>query len=305
MHRSIRRLICLCGVGLLACHSTDRAPVDTVEGGVTAAARLDDFGNELPTFASPPSRIVSLNPATTDLLFALQAGPQVVGRSKWDLHPDAALEVASLGDALRPNVEAVLGVRPDLVILYASEDNRPAYERLRATGIAVVALRIDRIEHFDHAARLLGELTGHATVGALVADSVLRTIDRVRAATRGLERPDVFWRIWDAPLITIGRGSFLSQLVDVAGARNVYEDIEAPSAQIALEDVVRRDPDVILVGPEGERVVTTAPAWKAVRAVREGRVRVVDTTLVGRPSVRLGQAAVHLAQLLHPGLVIP
>jgi ABC-type Fe3+-hydroxamate transport system substrate-binding protein len=275
------------------------------ESAAPPAAERDDFGGPVPRYDSPPSRVVSLNPATTDLLFAIHAGGSVVGRSRWDLYPDSARLVPSLGDALRPSVEAVLGARPDLVILYASEDNRPAYDRLQAAGIGVVALRIDRIEQFDRAARLLGRLTGHSEAGAVVADSVQRTIARVRQATRELPRPRVFWRIWDAPLITIGRGSFLSQLVDIAGARNVYEDIAAPSQQVTFEDVVRRDPEYILVGPEGGDVVARDPAWRAIRAVREGRVRIVDTTLVGRPSVRLGEAAVHLAELLHPGIVIP
>lgn len=264
----------------------------------------DDFGGALPSLEQPPARIVSLNPATTDLLFAVHAGPRVVGRSKWDLYPDSARLVPSLGDALRPNVELVLGARPDLVILYASEDNRLAYDRLRDAGVAVLALRIDRIEHFERAARMLGRVTGNADAGAEVADSVLATLARVRDATRGLARPRVFWRIWDAPLITIGRGSFLSQLVDIAGARNVYEDIAAPSQQVTFEDVVRRDPEFVLVGPEGNETIAQDPAWRAIRAVREGRIRVVDTTLVGRPSVRLGEAAVHLARLLHPGLEI-
>lgn len=264
----------------------------------------DDFGGAMPRFGNPPRRIVSMNPATTDLLFAVHAGPRVVGRSKWDLYPDSARLVPSLGDALRPSVESVLGARPDLVIVYASADNRLAYDRLRDAGIGVVALRIDRIEHFDRAARLLGRLTGNPEAGARVADSVQRTIARVRDATRGLPRPRVFWRIWDAPLITIGRGSFLSQLVDIAGARNVYEDIPAPSQQVTFEDVVRRDPEYVLVGPEGSEVVARDPAWRAIRAVREGRVRVVDTILVGRPSVRLGEAAVHLARLLHPDVDI-
>jgi ABC-type Fe3+-hydroxamate transport system substrate-binding protein len=268
------------------------------------AGERDDFGGAIPTFDRPPQRIVSLNPATTDILFTVHAGPRVVGRSKWDLYPDSARLVPSLGDALRPNVEAVLGTSPDLVILYASEDNRLAYDRLRDAGIAVLALRIDRIQHFERSARLLGRLTGDAAAGDRVADSVLATLARVRAATEGLPRPRVFWRIWDAPLITIGRGSFLSQLVDIAGATNIYEDIAAPSQQITFEDVVRRDPGLVLVGPEGSETISTDPAWRALRAVREGRVRIVDTTLVGRPSVRLGEAAVHLAELLHPNLEI-
>jgi ABC-type Fe3+-hydroxamate transport system substrate-binding protein len=298
VHRRLRLLALLLGIAALGCDAGESRRRD----GAAARDERDDFGGEMPRFATPPRRIVSMNPATTDLLFAVHAGSRVVGRSKWDLYPDSARLVPSLGDALRPSVESVLGAHPDLVILYASEDNRPAYDRLRDAGIGVVALRIDRIEHFDRAARLLGRLTGNSEAGAYVADSVQRTIARVRDATRGLPRPRVFWRIWDAPLITIGRGSFLSQLVDIAGARNVYEDIPSPSQQVTFEDVVRRDPEFILVGPEGGEVVGRDPTWRAIRAVREGRVRIVDTTLVGRPSVRLGEAAVHLAQLLHPGV---
>lgn len=297
MHRRLRLLVLFFGIAAFGCEAGE-----SPRGDSATVIERDDFGGELPRFDTLPQRIVSMNPATTDLLFALHAGPRVVGRSKWDLYPDSARLVPSLGDALRPSVESVLGARPDLVILYASEDNRAAYERLRAADIGVVALRIDRIEHFDRAARLLGRLTGNAEAGAQVADSVQRTIARVRDATRGLPRPRVFWRIWDAPLITIGRGSFLSQLVDIAGARNVYEDIASPSQQVTFEDVVRRDPEFVLVGPEGGEIVARDPAWRAIRAVREGRVRIVDTTLVGRPSVRLGEAAVHLARLLHPGV---
>ena len=299
MRRHVRHLAhLLLGAVVLGCTAEDTGR----DAPAPPAGERDDFGGALPTFDRPPQRIVSLNPATTDILFAVHAGPRVVGRSKWDLYPDSARLVPSLGDALRPNVEAVLGANPDLVILYASEDNRLAYDRLRDAGIAVLALRIDRIEQFERAARLLGRLTGDAGAGARVADSVLATLARVRDATTGLLRPRVFWRIWDAPLITIGRGSFLSQLVDIAGARNIYEDIAAPSQQITFEDVVRRDPEYVLVGPEGNETITSDPAWRALRAVREGRVRIVDTTLVGRPSVRLGEAAVHLAELLHPGL---
>ena len=301
MYRRLHLLGLLFGIAALGCDA-DRSRAG---GDSAVVVERDDFGGELPRFATAPRRIVSMNPATTDLLFAVRAGPRVVGRSKWDLYPDSAVLVPSLGDALRPSVEAILGARPDLVVLYASADNRPAYDRLRDAGIAAVALRIDRIEHFDRAARLLGRLTGDAGAGALVADSVQRTIAAVRDATRGLPRPRVFWRIWDAPLITIGRGSFLSQLVDIAGAQNVYEDVEAPSQQVTFEDVVRRDPEFVLVGPEGGEIVSRDPAWRAIRAVREGRVRIVDTTLVGRPSVRLGEAARHLAQLLHPGLELP
>ena len=266
-----------------------------------ARERSDDFGDPISTPAAAPRRIVSLNPTTTELLFAIGAGSRVVGRTRWDSWPDSARLVPDLGDGLRPNVEAVLATRPDLVVLYASADNRAAADQLRSAGVSTLALKIDRIEGFRRAVALLGAATNERARARTVVDSVDRTLDRVRRATAGLARPTVFWHVWDAPLITIGAGSYMSELVDIAGGRNVYADLPDPSPRIAMEDLLHRDPDVILAGPAGAREIAANPAWRPLRAVREGRVMALDTALVGRPSVRLGEAAVAIAALLHPG----
>lgn len=262
----------------------------------------DDFGDSV-RVGKIPTRIVSLNPATTEILFTLGAGSRLVGRTKYDLWPDSARFIPALGDGIRPNVEVVLGTRPDLVILYASEDNRAAAGRFRAAGVNTLSLKIDHISDFRRSTALLGAILGDSARARIVTDSVYRSLERVRSATAGLRRPTVFWHVWDAPLITIGGGSFMNELVDIAGARNVYADIEGPSESISLEDVAKRNPDFILAGPIGASQIGNDPRWKIVRAAREGRVLVVDTLLVARPSVRLGEAAVSLARLLHPGVV--
>lgn len=262
----------------------------------------DDFGDSV-RVGKIPTRIVSLNPATTEILFTLGAGSRLVGRTKYDLWPDSARFIPALGDGIRPNVEVVLGTRPDLVILYASEDNRAAAGRFRAAGVNTLSLKIDHISDFRRSTALLGAIVGDSARARIVTDSVYRSLERVRSATAGLRRPTVFWHVWDAPLITIGGGSFMNELVDIAGARNVYADIEGPSESISLEDVAKRNPDFILAGPIGASQIGNDPRWKIVRAAREGRVLVVDTLLVARPSVRLGEAAVSLARLLHPGVV--
>jgi ABC-type Fe3+-hydroxamate transport system substrate-binding protein len=195
----------------------------------------------------------------------------------------------------------VLGTHPDLVILYASQDNRPAVARLRAAGVNTLALKNDHISDFRRTTELLGWILRDSARAKSVADSVFRTLDRVRAATADLPKPTVFWHIWDAPLITIGAGSFMNELVDIAGARNVYADIASPSKAISLEVVARRDPEFILAGPIGEQRINSDRRWQIVRAARANKVLVVDTGLVARPSVRLGEAAVSLANLLHPG----
>jgi iron complex transport system substrate-binding protein len=259
----------------------------------------DDFGDTV-VLGNSPKRVVSLNPATTEIIFAIGAGDRLVGRTHWDLYPPAASKVPDLGTGIRPNVEAVLGARPDLVLLYASVDNRPAAARLQAAGIKTLSLKIDHIADFHRAVRLIGRLLGDSAQAAVVADSVQRTLDRVRSATSGLPAPTVFWHIWDAPLITIGRGSYMNELVEIAGGRNVYADMPDVSPTVGIEDVLRRNPQYIITGPEGSTKIQSDPRWSIAPAVKAGRILVADTALVGRPAVRLGEAAIQLATLLHP-----
>lgn len=292
----LRHILVLLAVALvLACARSEQH---------AAAGERDDFGTVVEATDPPPTRIVSLSPTTTELLFGLGAGPRLVGRTSFDVWPDSALLVPDMGPGIQPNVEAVLAARPDLVVLYASADNRPAAERFQRAGIRAIAFRVDRLEDFRRATLLLGRATGFEEAARALVDSVTTTLERVRAATAPLRRPTVYWHIWDTPLITIGRGSYLHELVEIAGGRNIYHDLAAPSPQVSLEDVARRDPDVILAGPLGRERLLAEPRWQAVRAVRTGDLRVVDTNLVGRTSVRLGEAAVSLARLLH-GDVVP
>jgi ABC-type Fe3+-hydroxamate transport system substrate-binding protein len=300
MHHRHGRLYALTGalsIAVFACAGSK-------PGARTSGTEHDDFGDSVVVDASRrPSRIVSLNPTTTEILFAIGAGNRVVGRSTYDVFPGEAKSVADVGMPLRPNVEAVLAVHPDLVILYASADNRPATQRFQQAGVRTLALKIDSIAQFERDTRLLGRLTGDSAVAYTLVDSVAATLDRVRAATKSLPRPTVFIPTWDRPLIAIGGGSFLSQLLDVAGARNIYEDIAAPSAVVTIEDVAKRNPDYVMTSPAAAPTIGTDPKWRALSAVRQKHVLVYDTLLVGRPSVTLGAAARSIADLLHPGAV--
>lgn len=262
----------------------------------------DDFGDSL-LLREAPRRIVSLNPSTTELLFAIGAGGRLVGRTTYDRWPEAALSIPDLGPGLRPNVESVLAARPDLVLLYASDDNRDAARRLRAAGVATAAYRVDRIADFRRVTLALGALTGDSVAARATVDSVGATIERVRAATTSLPRPTVFWPLYDQPLLATGGGSFLNELIDIAGGSNVYGFLKEPSPRITVEDLLERDPEIILLSPESRARYVADPRWRALRAVRGDRLLAVDTMLVYRPGPRLGEAARSVARLLHPDAV--
>jgi iron complex transport system substrate-binding protein len=265
----------------------------------TRTAVTDDFGDTL-LIGAAPQRIVSLNPTTTELLYAIGAGPRVTGRTAYDLYPKEVLAVPDLGPGIRPNVEAVLATHPDLVLLYASADNRDAARRLRASGIATAAYKIDRIADMARVTRILGHLIGDTVSAERTVDSVQATIDRVRRQTANLPHPTVFWPLWETPLLSVGGGSFLNELLVIAGATNVFGEMPQPSPAITFEELLRRDPDLILSGAVTRARLQADPRWKTLRAVREGHMLVVDTTIINGPSARVGASAVSLARLVHP-----
>lgn len=280
----------------IACSTPSSRP------GGSADLLVDDFGDTL-RLAGRPARLVSLTPATTELLFAIGAGDRVVGRTTWDVWPPAARGVPDLGPGLRPNVEAVIATRPDLVLLYAAEDNRAAARRLRAAGVMTFTVRMDRIAEFAAATLAIGRATGDSARAVTVRDSVLATIARVAAArraavARGASRPSVAWTLGTRPLYVMGGTSFLGELIDSAGGRNAFGDLAAPSPQVSLEELLRRDPDILVMGATSAAAVEADPRWRVLRAVREGRVLVSDDDRTDRPGPRLGAAAEWLADAL-------
>jgi iron complex transport system substrate-binding protein len=291
-----RALRCAVMVPMLA------GPAACRERAIAASSAVtDDFGDTL-RLAAAPKRIVSLNPTTTELLFAIGAGPRVVGRTSYDIFPAEVRAVADLGPGLRPNVEAVLAVHPDLVLLYASADNRDAARRLRASGVPTAAYRIDRIADMERVTLVLGRLTADTLAAHRTVDSVRATLDRVRRATASLPHPSTFWPLWESPLLSVGGGSFLNELLEIAGGRNVFADLPQPSPTVSFEELLRRDPDVIIASAASTRHFAASDRFQTLRAIREHRIVVVDSTIATGPSARVGASAVSLARVLHPGV---
>jgi iron complex transport system substrate-binding protein len=277
------RAIALLVGSLAACRSAG--------GSFTAVGFQDDAGTYV-RLGSPPRRIVSLNPTTTELLFAIGAGSRLVGRSGACDYPPAAAEVPDLGDGFPPVVEAVAATRPDLVVLYHSAGNASAAERLRELGIPVLRLRTDRLADVARAARLLGRASGAAHAG----DSVAATLEaelaqqRATAGRREAGGIPVLLLAWDQPVIALGAGSFASELVELAGGRNVFADVAAPSAPVSLEAIAAREPAVVILAGSEMPGLERRPEWRTLRAIRERRVVRLTESSSNRPSPRAPQA---------------
>jgi len=289
-------VVSLAAVGCGRGDDRTRATLDRRTG---AARTVDDLGDTVSL--APAARIASLNPTTTEFLFAIGAASRLVGRDSYDEWPAAAKALPDLGPGISPNVERILAARPDAVILYATNDNRAAARALRAAGVRVVGLKIDRIADFRRAAAMLGALAGDSAAARLTVDTVDRTLERVRATTEALPHPRVLWYLWDNPILVLGSGSYQSELLAIAGGTNVYADRAEPAATVSLEDVLQRDPEVILLDPGRTAALRASPRWRNVTAVRSDRLIEIDDALLNRPGVTLGMAATSLARALRPG----
>ncbi len=270
----------------------------TPRGDRTRSLPLDDLGHQV-ALTGPAQRIVSLSPSTTELLFAIGAGPRLVGRTRWCDYPPAAAAVPSVGDGLNPNVEMVLSRRPDLVVLYASAANQDAITRFDNLHIAAASLRLDRLDDLPRAARFLGRLTGTAARAESLAAGFQARLDSARAARVAPTRR-VAVIVWDNPPIVIGAGSFLTELLSLAGARNVFDDVAQPSAPAAIEAIAGRDPDVVLVLGDSVPSLARRPEWRSVRAIRQRRVVAVRGSEFERPTFRAFDA-VRALQAALPG----
>lgn len=267
-------------------------PADTPRGPLV----LTDDGGHRTVLAAPARRVVSLIPAATEVLFAMGAGPDLVGRTRWCDWPDSVRLVPSVGDGMQPSVEVVAGRRPDLVVAYRSPANRPAAERLRELGIPVLEVATDRLADLSRVTLLLGRATGREAAADSLVAAFTKALDSV--SIHRAHPPSVLLLAWSQPPIALGGGSFLSEIVARAGGRNLFDDEARASFPVSLEVVAERDPDQILVVGETDPEWADRPEWQVVAAVRERRFLRVAGSEFSRPSPRVAGAVATLAGLL-------
>jgi iron complex transport system substrate-binding protein len=277
------------GAAMVSCHPASRSP-GTI--GV-----VDDAGDTV-RLSAPAHRVVSLIPAATELLFAIGADSAVVGRTSYCDYPPAAHSVPDLGDGIKPSIEAILARQPDLVVLYNSGQNAAVAGRLAELGIPTLRINTDALRDVPRVGRILGRLTGHGHVAESLAVVFDTALANVTARSVNSRRPKVLLLVWEQPPMTIGRGSFLSELIERAGGENLFADVTASSGVVSIEAVAARNPDLIFTTTEGPSGFAGRPEWQVVPAVRQRRFLRVSGSEFNRPSPRAPAAIRELAAKL-------
>jgi iron complex transport system substrate-binding protein len=288
-------------VGALACFLCSRADLQAQNAPIHVE---DDAGRVLVLEASP-QRIVSLVPVATEILFSLGEGSRLVGRSRFDDYPSEARDIPDVGDAIRPSIETVLLRDPDLVILIGGSDNADAVREMERLHVPHLVVLFNTLDELHHNITRLGRIVDREERARALWEGIERDMDAVRSAVAGRPQPAVYYDVGYPPAFTIGAGSYLNALLSMAGGRNVFGDLVAPSPRVSLEAIIARDPDVIIYPASGSGPAHAAgpaerPGWENLRAVEQGAVLEVPADLMHRLGPRVGQAARILAEALHP-----
>jgi iron complex transport system substrate-binding protein len=263
------------------------------------------------TLASPARRVVSLAPSNTEILFAVGAAGQVVGRDEFSDYPAEAKNLPSVGGSFsKINHEAIVELKPDLVL--ASELNTPEQvQALEDLGLVVFYLANPKdLDGLYANLSTVGKLTDHESEAVELAEGLKKRVAAVTEKTAGVaDKPIIFYELDstdpNAPY-TVGPGSFMDMLITMAGAQNAAGSAESPWAQLSLEQIVVLNPEVILLGDAAYGVTVESVAvragWEDLEAVKNGRVYPFDDNLASRPGPRLVDGLEALAKLLHPEL---
>ena len=275
------------------------------EAPVTSPIRLTDGLGRKVELAGPAQKIVSLTPATTEILFAIGAGAQVVGRDMFSDFPPEAMDAADIGGSWGEyNTEAIVNLNPDLVL--AGGINPPELvASLENLGMTVYFLgNPNTLEELYANIEILGSMTGNENSAS---DLVASLDERAKAVDMALadvtEKPTVYYELDSTPY-TAGPGTFVDLLIDRAGGTNFGASMDSAWAQISLEQLVLADPSIIVLGDssygETPETVAARPGWSVLTAVKNQQIFAFDDNLVSRPGPRLVNGLEALARLIHP-----
>jgi iron complex transport system substrate-binding protein len=264
----------------------------------------DQLGRQV-RLPSNPLRIVSLAPNITEILYALDLGDQVVGVTEFSNYPEAAKEKPRVGTYVASSIEKIISLSPDLIIGTFGGTRKETVSRLEGLGYPVFVTKSENMEAVMVMIENIGMITNREQQARALATGLRRRIKAVVDAVAGADRPLVFLQINAKPLMTVGGGSFHDELILLAGGENLAGGTDARYPQYSIEDVVKREPDYILISTMNrsglfEKQKAEWMRWANIPAVRNHKILFIDSDLIDRASPRIVDGLEEMVRLIHP-----
>jgi iron complex transport system substrate-binding protein len=265
-------------------------------------------------FAASPRRIISTAPGITEILFALGLGDRIVGATEYCVYPDAAKRIPRTGTWMSPNMEAILTARPDLVIVQRTAiHDAKKFEALKLRTLEVQLLTVQDI---FTTIKAVGDVAEVAPRAAELASRIQRELQDVRTKVGALPKVTAMFIVGRSPgalegMIAVGRNSYQAEVLELAGGKNIFADAPVPYPKVLHEDILARNPDVIIdMGEHADAAVLTDEQIKAeiqlwrrfpgLKAVRNNRVYPISSGIFVVPGPRVVELAREFARMLHP-----
>jgi iron complex transport system substrate-binding protein len=247
------------------------------------------------------SRIIALTPHLTELVYSAGAGDKLVAAASHSDYPPEALSLPKIGGYHALNLEQIVSLKPDLILAWEDANRVQDLGRLRALGLPVLVTRTAQLEDIPAVIRQIGTLAGTADIANARADRLTHTLRTLRARYAERSKVSVFYQIWQEPLMTVNGRQFIGQALTLCGARNVFDDLPMLAAEVSLESVLIKNPQVILLGGTPATQLdwlTLWQRWPSLQAVQNHQIYPLDTDTFQRPTARFIDGLQGLCDLL-------
>lgn len=272
---------------------------------VSSRSFVDDTGRRI-YLAKTPNRVISLAPSVTEMLFAIGAGAQVVGVTQFCDYPPEAAQKAKVGYA-NPNIETLVALQPDLIVAPQEFLKPDLIGKLEQFKVPVFILSARTVEDVVSHIQTLGRMLDRSTEATVLGMDLRQQIARIKARTQGAAPVRVLYVLNSEPLITVGPGSFIDQLIGLAGGINVAAKSATAYPRLSMEVVLQENPDILLFpigAAEGisESEQQAWRKWSTLTAVKRNNLRQIPADLLNRPGPRIGKALELLSDIFHPSV---
>lgn len=270
---------------------------------ITPRTFIDDAGRKL-YVAKAPSRVVSLAPSITEMLFALGLDEQIVGVTEFCDFPAAAATKPKVGYA-NPNLESLLALRPDMVVAPREFSRANILAKLDELKVPVFLIDATSLENIFSHIHQLGRIFDRSTAAHAVTLAMRRRMTEISSLVEPLPRRRVLYVLNSRPLITVGPGSYIHQMIGLAGGINIASDASAPYPRLEMETVLKANPEVIIFPMGSAETVPRSEQqewhrWTTLSAVQQNHLREVSANALNRPGPRVMEGLEQLAKVIHP-----
>ncbi|KAA3600480.1 MAG: cobalamin-binding protein [Candidatus Scalindua sp. AMX11] len=257
-------------------------------------------------FDNPPKRIISVSPSITEILGVIDADSMLVGVSLYSYYPSSVKGLPKVGSYVKPNIEQIISLNPDLVVMSFDGAPRSDVNKLRKLNINVAVLRSEKFSDIINNINWLGEVLQHQKEAKEVARNLVNRYEQIRSLVKEIQKPTAFYSIALNPIISVGSKSFINDLIHDAGGVNITGDIDQAYPKLTIESIIARSPDILLfssgmgneLSMEGQ--LPFWQRWKNIPAIRDQRFIEIDHDIINRPGPRVVMALALLAQQFHP-----